>query len=374
MALASAWLSHTPIATLPFQQRRSSPVTQPERIISLSRKVGSIADHKITQIKQITRETRILALNAIIESARAGEAGKGFGVVAGEVKAISDRITDIAEDLTVELAGAIDELSVLGEKLVRQVRGQRLADLAANVIELIDRNLYERSCDVRWWATDQAVLDVLTQRDQPGATAAAARATERLAVILNSYTVYLDLWVVGLDGKVLATGRGDRFAGALGADVAQTEWFKRSLATRSGEDYVACDIEVEPRLGNHQVSTFATAVREGGRTDGLPIGVLGIFFDWQPQASAVVKGIRIDADDWQTTRCLLIDEKHRVIAASDGKGVLHERIPLPSPSNGQVGYTQTETMVMGYALTPGYETYPGQGWYGVVLQTVRAPD
>ena len=22
----------------------------------------------------------------------------------------------------------------------------------------------------------------------------------------------------------------------------------------------------------------------------------------------------------------------------------------------------------GYALTPGYETYPGMGWYGVVIQ------
>ena len=26
-------------------------------------------------------------------------------------------------------------------------------------IDLIDRNLYERSCDVRWWATDSSVVD-----------------------------------------------------------------------------------------------------------------------------------------------------------------------------------------------------------------------
>lgn len=347
-------------------------MTQPERIISLSRKVGSIADHKITQIKQITRETRILALNAIIESARAGDAGKGFGVVAGEVKAISDRITDIAEDLTVELAGAIDELSILGEKLVRQVRGQRLADLAANVIELIDRNLYERSCDVRWWATDQAVLDALTHRDLPDAAAMATTACERLAVILGSYTVYLDLWVVGLDGKVIATGRGNRFSHVVGASVAKADWFKRALGTRSGEEYIACDIEVEPLLGNQQVSTFATAVRAGGKAYGEPIGVLGIFFDWQPQAAAVVKGIRIAEEDWQMTRCLLVDENHRVIAASDGRGVLLEQVHLPSDK--QVGYYQTDQTVTGYALTPGYETYPGQGWYGVVVQSLRAVD
>jgi hypothetical protein len=27
-----------------------------------------------------------------------------------------------------------------------------------NAIEIIDRNLYERTCDVRWWATDSAVV------------------------------------------------------------------------------------------------------------------------------------------------------------------------------------------------------------------------
>jgi hypothetical protein len=154
--------------------------------------------------------------------------------------------------------------------------------------------------------------------------------------------------------------------------VAKADWFKRALETRSGEEYIACDIEVEPLLGNQQVSTFATAVRAGGKAYGEPIGVLGIFFDWQPQAAAVVKGIRIAEEDWQMTRCLLVDENHRVIAASDGRGVLQEQVHLPTDK--QVGYYQTDQTVTGYALTPGYETYPGQGWYGVVVQSLRAVD
>lgn len=36
-----------------------------------------------------------------------------------------------------------------------------MTDLALNVVDLIDRNLYERSCDVRWWATDSAVVQAL---------------------------------------------------------------------------------------------------------------------------------------------------------------------------------------------------------------------
>ena len=34
------------------------------------------------------------------------------------------------------------------------MRSLVMDNLALNAIELIDRNLYERTCDVRWWATD----------------------------------------------------------------------------------------------------------------------------------------------------------------------------------------------------------------------------
>src|SRR5690349_10698338 len=131
-------------------------MAEPERIVELSRRAGKIAEEKIAAIGTITRETRILALNALIEAARAGDAGRGFAVVASEVKAVSARITDIAANLSTELAGSIAELTELGERMIHQVRGQRLADLALNMIEIIDRNLDERSCDVRWWATDAA--------------------------------------------------------------------------------------------------------------------------------------------------------------------------------------------------------------------------
>jgi len=339
-------------------------VTEPERIIELSHRVGRIAEDKIALINRITGETKILALNALIEAARAGDAGRGFAVVAGEVKAISGRITDIAEDLKTELAGSISELTDLGERLVQQVRGQRLADLALNMIEIIDRNLYERSCDVRWWATDAAIVDVLEQPEAEKARHAAAR----LGVILNSYTVYLDLWIADATGRVVANGRPQRYPGVIGASVADAAWFRAAMGTRSGDDYAALDVDSAPLLGGAQVATYATAVRGGGAAAGKPIGALGIFFDWQPQAAAVVKGVRLGEDERQRSRCLILDAQHRVLAASDDGGALRETVTLQN-SGRRDGFYETEdgTMV-GFALTPGYETYKGLGWYGVVSQ------
>lgn len=349
------------IAALGFVKSGVPSVTQPERIVSLSRQVGEIAEGKISQINQITRETRILALNAMIESARAGELGKGFGVVAGEVKLISERITEIARQLSDELSGSISELSDLGEKLVRDIRGQRLSGLAHTMIDLIDRNLYERSCDVRWWATDPSVVAAL----EDGAKA--THAGQRLKVILDNYTVYLDLWIADAQGRVVAHGRPETYRQVTGTSVAGTDWFRRAMTTRNGGEYVAAPVERSALLANRQVVPFAAAIREGGRSDGRALGVLGIFFDWEPQAAAIVTGAPLSVEEKPLTRCLLVSGNGLVLASSDGQGALSEMVTLPS-GHDRTGYAADRGTVTGYALTPGYETYPGMGWYGVVQQ------
>ena len=338
-------------------------MAEPERIVELLHVVSGIAADKIRTIKQVTNATRILALNALVESNRAGEAGRGFAVVANEVKSISGRINKVTQELESELSANIDELSDLGEAMIMHVRGNRLADLSLNMIEIIDRNLYERSCDVRWWATDSAVVDCLSQRSD----AAGRYANKRLGVILDSYTVYLDLWIADADGNVVANGRPERYQRAIGTNVANSQWFRDAMATRDGADFAVADISTIDSLDNATVATYSTAIREGGEVNGKVLGALGIFFDWEPQAKAVVDGVRLTEDERKRTRSMLIDSRGRIIAASDGRGILREVVRLET--SGTMGnYRDDNGAIVGYALTPGYETYRGLGWYGVIVQ------
>ena len=326
----------------------------------LTAEVNQIAVDKTKSIQQITNQMKMLALNALIESSRAGAQGAGFAVVAQEVRGVGQQVETIARELETQLTKRTGDLVSSIERMSQRSRGERMMDLSLNAIELIDRNLYERTCDVRWWATDSAVVDCAASP----APAAVTYASERLGVILSAYTVYLDLWLCDLDGNVIANGRADRFR-VVGQNVAHTKWFREAKGLRSGDDYVAGDVESQPLLGNAQVATYCASVRAGGQANGAPIGVLAIHFDWEAQARAIVQGVRVGDND--KARVLLVDSNFRVIAASDGQGILSERVQLSL--NGQrSGFYQDRTgTLVAFHATPGYETYRGLGWYGVIV-------
>jgi hypothetical protein len=329
-------------------------------IARLTAEVNQVACEKTRSIQKITNQMKMLALNALIESSRAGAQGAGFAVVAQEVRSVGQQVENIARELESQLTNRTGNLMNSIAQMADRSRGERMVDLSLNAIELIDRNLYERTCDVRWWATDSAVVDCAAAPD----AAAVAHVSERLGVILGAYTVYLDLWLCDLDGKVLASGRGDRF-NAVGQNVAHTKWFKAARGLRTGDGYAVGDVECQPLLGNAQVVTYCAGVRAGGKANGRPTGILAVHFDWEPQARAIVQGVRVGAAD--KARVLLVDSNFRVIAASDGQGLLSERVTLAVEGR-RSGFAQDRSGTMvAFHATPGYETYKGLGWFGVII-------
>jgi len=339
----------------------------PERLVAISRELTDLANSKAKEIQQVTMVTKILALNALIEASQAGEAGKGFAVVAKEVGEVSGRVRAVTEAMKTGMKAKMSEVDRLAKILIVDVLGTRLADLSLNMIEIIDRNLYERSCDVRWWATDSAVVDAATHATTDSLT----YATKRMGVILDAYTVYLDLWIADLSGRVIANGRPSRFPLAVSQNVGHEAWFTSALQTASGADFCVADIRPNVALENQHVATYSAAIREGGENTGRPVGVLGIFFDWQTQSQTVVDNVRLSDEEKSRTRCLLIDSSHKVIASSDRKGILHEAFALPPDRKNIGSFQMSDGSIAGYALTPGYETYKGLGWYGVIAQKPR---
>ncbi len=308
---------------------------------------------------RITSQINILALNATIEAARAGEAGRGFAVVATEVKTLAAQAGSTSKEL-----GSIRSDTGELHRRFAEKENDRLSDMAQTLVQLIVRNLYERTADVRWWASDAALVRCLESQDR----ASIDHAVLRLGLINRYYSVYLNLVLVGVDGKVRACSQPAKFPRIAGADLSRVPWFQKAMATTSGDQYVVDEIAGDPLHDEKLTAVYAAAVRAEGNREGKIVGVLGVVFDWEEQAKAIVRTEpALTEDEWARSRVLLLDKRLRVIASSDNSGIL---LPFVLEHQGQRKghYLTVDHEVIAFAQTHGYQEYDGLGWYAVIVQ------
>ncbi len=341
----------------------AQPVTL-EGIAAQSQDAARHATRSVDSISRITAQMKMLAINAKIEAARAGQIGRGFSIVADEVRNVGVQVDEIACDIRAQLSQRLSSLDEMVVALDQQSTGARLVDLAFTAVDTMDRNLYERTCDVRWWATDSAFVSALEAPD-PGTL---AHATKRLGVILDAYNIYLDLWIMDRNGEIVANARPDKYP-VKGKSVQNLSWFPKALAQTAGDAFEAGEVVRSPYLGNRLTLSYACAIRAGGDKHGQVLGVMATCFDWESQARDILTSLRMDETmRKRNTRALLIDRNGDVIAASDSAEVRSAKITIPADMDPHHGYYTEGNRLVCYHITEGFETYQGLGWRGVILQ------
>lgn len=351
-----------------FPSSTSQVSASPERISKLADILHARIRGSIKEIAEINVQARLLSFNAQIEASRAGEAGRAFGIVGQEIVRFSDRTQQAAQKLEQESQPVVLELAEISRHLATSVRGTRLCDLALTNIDLIDRNLYERSCDCRWWATDGAMVAAL---DQPS-EATANYASQRLGVILKAYTVYYDIVLADRTGTIVANGRPSDFA-SVGTKHGDAPWFKSAVATASGDDFGFQSVHPSSLVNGRRVLVYSCRVCEGGDAKARPLGVLGVVFNWDGLAQKIMHETPIDPDRKAATRVCIADKEGNVLADSQDR-ILVEKLEFPE--RGTLFETAKSCLpvkiggvphLAAHAKSPGFETYR-TGWHSIILE------
>jgi chemotaxis signal transduction protein len=176
-----------------------------------------------------------------------------------EIAATGRKTKDVFERASTEL------LTTVATGLVAEA--QALSGLA---VDILDRNLYERANDCRWWAASP----VLATLD-----AAAARAT--LAHVNDLYTVYAEILLFDASGIVVAASRDAALEGQVLAD----DWVERCLALRDPLRYAVSPFAPSPLYGGAGTYVYAAPVL----VDGRAVGGVGLVFDATPQFEAMLR-------------------------------------------------------------------------------------
>ncbi|GAF63321.1 methyl-accepting chemotaxis protein [Bacillus sp. TS-2] len=300
-------------------------------------------------IKDISMKSNILALNSGIEAARAGDAGRGFAVVATEIK-------KFAED-SLNASNESEELINRIQNKANEIMAVRTVDVAYDTIDKIDRNLFERNCDVQAWATFDAIKESLLSPSIETKQAAEAL----MENIYNIYEVYFDLLVVDINGKVVAAAKNSK---QVGKDVSNRTWFQKTV--ESNDVYVT-DLYYSDVVEGYTIG-YSSPVRNDA---GEVIGVFTTRFNWE-YIYDIIERVKIDAN----SHLYLINSDGYVIASKNREEILKKSLTslqaVQQILSGKEtrGYTIEDNSIYAYSLTEGYNAYKGKGWSVIVEETI----
>jgi chemotaxis signal transduction protein len=320
---------------------------------------------------------------------------RGADVFAPELRAIPERADAIQRELTqtvwngnVRLSAAQAQDNAYSRSLLREIGSTGLrtkavfessiADLHETVVssllhdcrfraslamDILDRNLYERANDCRWWALNGTLAAALARGD-------AALASSVLERINALYTVYDNLILFDRESRAFAVSNAKR-RGMVGQRLGAA-WARDTLLLADRQSFVVSPFEPLDCYDGRPSWVFAAAVRGA---DGRPLGGIGVVFDSEPQLAAMVRDVLPGGDD-ETHCAVFVDAGGRVIAASS-RFRAGEHLDLPTnllvpPAEGAMGFIVHEGRyhAVGSRRAAGYREFTGLPVCAVMLSAV----
>ena len=334
-------------------------------VVEQTNSIGGEIQMALKSITQANNRARMLSTTAKIESNRLGDVGRDFLIVSHSIDELSTKTDKVIEQMKLETVEGIENLaSVIGDKAT-SINGNRLANLALSNIRLVDRNLFERAADIRWWATDDILVQSLSKNDS------FSEASQRLGIMLESYPAYYDLLLCDTSGNCKASANPKHDLKNI--NFREKSWFKDAITSKDGTEYAFQTVHYSPTIQDYSV-TFSCKVHEDADHTKPVIGVIAAVFKWREFAQRIINETALNQNEKKTTRVLICDDNGQVLADSKEK-ILKENISFVGKAElfkKETGYTIQKIKdtfnIISHALSPGFEGYCSTQWHSLIIQ------
>lgn len=237
---------------------------------------------------------------------------------------------------------------------------------AALAIDIMDRNLYERANDCRWWALSSVFRRALSGSPPD---AAALQEVARTLVHINSlYTVYDNLVVFDRSGRVLAVSNS-HYQEMCG-QVLNEEWVRRTLSLANSQSYAVSEFSPSSLYRDKHSYIYAAAIRDAASAH--IVGGIGIVFDSAPQFAAMLNdALPRDESGAVPAGCfgVFADRDRRIIASTQAGLTPGMALELEESffriANGErksgIAVFNGHYYAIGACMSQGYREYKGKG-------------
>ena len=276
-------------------------------------------------------------------------------------------ILDRFQQISVEIQDIFSRfINHIHDVLVNTITS-KVAFSAALGVDIMDRNLYERANDCRWWALNSSFGQIMTKNCQGESLSVndKQKLTDILIYINKLYTVYTNIFIYDKNGVIVAVSNPSE--NHIINSRANSKDTTRCLQLHDTQTYIVSDFETTEFYDNRHTYIYHAAIKDW-QDMKHNVGGIGLVFDSEPEFSAMLNETRPSYSNDKinnTTYSCFVDRSGMVISSTTDNIKVGTTLKLPKSileaNNGAQGTTDWKNsgkpQLVGYKVSSGYREY-----------------
>ncbi|MDN5125999.1 chemotaxis protein CheW [Aliarcobacter butzleri] len=228
-------------------------------------------------------------------------------------------------------------------------------------IDVLIRNLFERTADIGFLATDDDIrlfLENFVSKYDENSLVIKQEIQKRFKEYVSKYSVYFDIVLFDVHGKIVV-----RLNENINLEKVDTSFIQKVLNT--SDDYIE-SYKYHDFLPQYKKSlVYSYKVTKSNDSGSKDLGVLALCFRFTDEMNAIF-GNLVDA---KNKECLtILDEDGYVIASSDKEHInLGVKLPIVLNENYKIVSYAGRDYIAKTCETNGYQGFYGLKWYGHIM-------